>query len=266
MFSDVSITKKDSVEVLHLTFNEKKYEFKSPDYFVRNEKDPNIVALTYQAIIMLANAEGVQFETKDILKLAYNQCTVRVVATAPNGRMREAIIGKNKDNMPADAKGDVDSSAHKKACMEAFCALYDIPSTRFNISNGQSAPKKGVGGINMGAIDEDENVGSASDIPDVPAAPVVSSVPTEIPTTENAPAVSPHADTVMPFGPNKGKRIFDMLAETDGLGYFVRLFAVNQAIKNNNKVSDAVFAYYEGRDVSDAEKANLAKIRESLNK
>ena len=259
MFSDISIAKKDGIDVMRLTFNEKQYEFKAPDYFVRNEKDPNIVALTYQAIIVLANAENVQFETKDILKLAYNQCTVRVVATAPDGRTREAIIGKNKDNMPSDAKGDVDSSAHKKACMEAFCALYDIPSTRFNISNGQSAPKKGVGGINMGAIDEDESPDPAPENPSTPA-------PTENTTTTDAPAENPHADTVMPFGPNKGKRIFDMLAEPDGLGYFVRLFAVNQAIKNNRKVSDAVFAYYEAKDTSDTENANLAKIRESLSK
>ena len=35
------------------------------------------------------------------------------------------------------------------------------------------------------------------------------------------------------------------LASDGGLDYFTRLFAVNQAIKNNKAVSDAVFAYYE---------------------
>lgn len=262
-FEDVKIKQMGATEVLSLSFNGKDYEFEAPADFVRNEDDRNIVALTYSAINKIALAEGVNFECKEIIKPTYNSCTVLVVATSKDGTVRrEALIGKNKDNLPNDAKTECDSLAFKKACVEAFLSLYGVPSSRFNIQNGTYAPKKGSG-INMSAIDNEDNSDS-NDETSTPSANTSSSNVSNNNETSSETSESSFATVKMPFGTKKGETIYSILASEGGLEYFTRLFAVNQAIKNNTSVSDAVFAYYEEHGADEKQKENLDKIRDAI--
>jgi len=269
---DATIKKRQNGdEYLELVFNNQTYEFEQGADYVRNEKDNNIVALTYAGIIKIANQEGVTFETKDWIKLAYNHITIRVVATRKDGLFREAVVGRNKDNMQSDGKGDEDTAAHKKACVEAFLALYGIASSRFNLTSGKTEPKKSGTGINMNAIDNSINADENEDI--VPETPVVSNTPPSNATTvaseneNNDDELAKHAEVVMPFGEYRGKKIFEVLeADTDNkaLEYFSRLFFKNQAIKGNKAVYGAIFAYYEKNGATDAQKEKLTSIRNSI--
>lgn len=260
---------------LELIFNDQTYEFEEGADFVVNEKDSNIVALTYAGIIKIANQEGVSFETKDWIKLAYNHITIRVVATRKDGLMREAVVGRNKDNMQNDGKGDEDTAAHKKACVEAFLALYGIASSRFNISNGKTEPKKSGTGINMNAIDSNMNSDASDDDDDVPAptassAPVVTAPTAVVDDSEDDAAVDEndkHAQTEMPFGEYRGKKIYDVLAADESgeaLKYFARLFFKNQAIKGNKAVYGAIFAYFEKHGATAEQKESLDSIKKSI--
>jgi hypothetical protein len=249
-------SRENGTEYLEFILADKVYEFDAPAEYVRNEENPDIVALTYAAIIRIANEENVTFETRGVYKNAYNHCTVHVVAKSADGRMRESLIGKNKDNMPSDAKGDADNAAHKKACVEAFLALYGLSSSRFNVKSGKTATKKGSG-INLNVVDGDD---IESDDEHVPSAPAVSEPVNNVTSDES----SKHATTPMPFGTKKNQTVFSILAEPGGLSYFSRLYSVNQAVKNNAKISDAIFAYYEDKSVSEEEQKMLSGIREAI--
>lgn len=247
---------------LELVFNEHTYEFEEGADFVINEKDNNVVALTYAGIIKIANQEGVIFETKDWIKLAYNHITIRVVATRKDGLMREAVVGRNKDNMQNDGKGDEDTAAHKKACVEAFLALYGIASSRFNLTSGKTEPKKSGTGINMNAIDNHLETDESSE----PAAPVTSAPPVVKDDVEDD-ANESHANVIMPFGEYRGKKIFEILAndnDNEALKYFTRLFFKNLAIKGNKAVYGAIFAYYDKYGATTEQKENLDSIRQSI--
>lgn len=258
---------------LELVFNEQTYEFEEGADFVINEKDNNVVALTYAGIIKIANQEGVSFETKDWIKLAYNHITIRVVATRKDGLMREAVVGRNKDNMQSDGKGDEDTAAHKKACVEAFLALYGIASSRFNLTSGKTEPKKSGTGINMSAIDShfesDEVPAPATPVTPVAASPANATINkgnVDDATTEDV-SDDEHANTVMPFGEYRGKKIFDVLSADESgeaLKYFSRLFFKNQAIKGNKAVYGAIFAYYEKHGATAEQKENLESIKQSI--
>lgn len=258
-FEKVNLKKKGNDEILSLTFNDKEYEFTYPTDFVKNEKDSNIVALTFVAINTIALAEGVTFECKQIIKPTYNSCTVLVEAIRPDGVRREALIGRNKDNLPDDAKGDADNSAYKKACVDAFLALYGVPSSRFDISSGSYAPKKGSG-INMNAIDNEDTTSETSTNEETPSVKTAN----EDTVTSNSENTKSHATQTMPFGTKKGETIYSILASDGGLDYFARLFAVNQPIRGNKDVSDAVFAYYEEHGADEKQKETLNKIREAI--
>lgn len=271
---DATIKKRQNGdEYLELVFNNQTYEFEQGADYVRNEKDNNIVALTYAGIIKIANQEGVTFETKDWIKLAYNHITIRVVATRKDGLFREAVVGRNKDNMQSDGKGDEDTAAHKKACVEAFLALYGIASSRFNLTSGKTEPKKSGTGINMNAIDNSTNVDEDFE-GTIPETPAVSNVPPSntVPATsknenDNDDELAKHAEVVMPFGEYRGKKIFEVLeadADNKALEYFSRLFFKNQAIKGNKAVYGAIFAYYEKNGATDAQKEKLTSIRNSI--
>ena len=269
---DATIKKRQNGdEYLELAFNDQTYEFEHGADYVRNEKDNNIVALTYAGIIKIANHEGVTFETKDWIKLAYNHITIRVVATRKDGLFREAVVGRNKDNMQNDGKGDEDTAAHKKACVEAFLALYGIASSRFNLTSGKTEPKKSGTGINMNAIDNSTNADEDEDI--IPETPAVSNTSPSNATTvaseneNNDDELAKHAEVIMPFGEYRGKKIFEVLeADTDNkaLEYFSRLFFKNQAIKGNKAVYSAIFAYYEKNGATDVQKEKLTSIRNSI--
>ena len=256
--------RQDGTEYLEFVFNNKAYEFDSPAEYVRNEENRDIIALTYAAIIRIANEENITFETLDIIKSSYNHCTVRVVARGADGRVREALIGKNKDNMPSDAKGDADNAAHKKACVEAFLALYGLTSSRFNIKSGKAATKKGSGGINLDVFDDNASDDSNNEVPNVQPQSQTQATASVVEDNASKPAVNPHSTVEMPFGTNKGQTIFSILAGNGGLAYFSRLFAVNQSIKNNKKVSDAIFAYYEEKGTTDEEQQLLSNIRTAI--
>lgn len=263
-FENVKIKQMGALEILSLSFNDKEYEFEAPADFVRNEDDKNIVALTYSAINKIALAEGVNFECKEIIKPTYNSCTVLVVATNKEGTVRrEALVGKNKDNLPNDAKTECDSLAFKKACVEAFLSLYGVPSSRFNIQSGTYAPKKGSG-INMSAIDNEETSDNNDEISSHSPAVNTSETITSESNNSSETSTSSFASVTMPFGTKKGETIYSILASDGGLDYFTRLFAVNQAIKNNKAVSDAVFAYYEENGADEKQKENLDKIRDAI--
>lgn len=262
----------DGEEYLELVFNEHTYEFEQGADYVKNEKDSNIVALTYAGIIKIANEEGVTFETKDWIKLAYNHITIRVVATRKDGLSREAVVGRNKDNMQSDGKGDEDTAAHKKACVEAFLALYGIASSRFNIASGKAEPKKSGTGINMNAIDNNVSEDSVNDTPAPTTSTTVTPSNTDAPNTpstsnDTANESSAEENVTMPFGEYRGQKIFDVLRnDTDNkaLDYFSRLFFKNQAIKGNKVVSNAIFAYYEKNGATAEQQEKIDSIRKSI--
>lgn len=250
----------DGNDYLELIFNGVTYELEEGSDFVRNERDPNIVALTYAGIIKISNQEGVVYKVVQLIKLNAYQTTIVVSATNKDGLMREAVVGRNKDNMQSDGKGDEDTAAHKKACVEAFLALYGIASSRFNIANGKSEPKKSGTGINLAAIDNstEEDAGPATTSKETPAtapAPTVSET------------VSAHAEATMPFGEYRGKKIFDILAsdtDDEALKYFSRLFFKNQAIKGNRLVYGAIFEYFDKNGATEEQKKILEDIRKCV--
>ena len=250
----------DGNDYLELIFNGVTYELEEGSDFVRNERDPNIVALTYAGIIKISNQEGVVYKVVQLIKLTAYQTTIVVSATNKDGLMREAVVGRNKDNMQSDGKGDEDTAAHKKACVEAFLALYGIASSRFNIANGKSEPKKSGTGINLAAIDnsveEDtapvKNTAAPSVNSDVAASPEMTST---------------HAEATMPFGEYRGKKIFDILAadtDNEALKYFSRLFFKNQAIKGNRLVHGASFEYVDINGATEEQKKILEDIRKCI--